>query len=146
MSKLSLIIYPTLRSSIVIGMTGYLQNIEELTLQNEYFRQVLFTGQHTQLVVMSLKPKEEIGMEVHEIVDQFLRVEAGDGVVIMNGKEHKISDGDAFIVPAKTNHNVINTSADKPLKLYTLYSPPHHKDGVVHKTKAEAEQDGEDHL
>lgn len=127
-------------------MTGYLQNIEEITLKNEYFRQVLFTGQHAQLVVMSLKPGQEIGMEVHEIVDQFLRVEAGEGKVIMNGEEHLIKDGDAFVVPAGTQHNVTNTSAEKPLKLYTIYSPPHHKDATVHKTKEEAEADKEDHL
>lgn len=127
-------------------MTGYLQNIEEVTLKNNYFRQVLFTGQHVQLVVMSLKPNEEIGMEIHEIVDQFLRIEAGEGKVIMNGEEHTIKDGDAFVVPAGTEHNVINTSAENPLKLYTVYSPPHHKDETVHKTKQEAEADEEDHL
>lgn len=127
-------------------MTGFLQNIEELTLQNTNFRQVLYTGQHTQLVLMSLKPGEEIGMEVHEIVDQFIRVEAGMGKVMMNEIEHELKDGDAFVVPAETQHNVINTSPDKPLKLYTLYSPPHHKDGVVHATKQDAETDTEDHL
>ena len=127
-------------------MTGYLQNIEEVTLSNEYFRKVLYTGQHAQLVVMSLKPNEEIGLEVHEIVDQFLRIEAGFGKVIMNGEEHTIKDGDAFIVPAGTKHNVINTSSNKPLKLYTIYSPPHHKDGTIHKTKEEGETDKEDHL
>jgi len=127
-------------------MTGFLQNIEKLTLQNTYFRQVLYTGQHTQLVIMSLLPNEEIGTEVHAIVDQFLRVEAGEGKVIMNGEERVIRDGDAFVIPAETTHNVINTSADQPLKLYTLYSPPHHKDGIVHKTKQEAEADEEDYL
>jgi len=127
-------------------MTGYLENIEEITLANESFRQVLYTGQHTQLVVMSLKPQEDIGLEVHEIVDQFLRVEAGQGTVIMNGEEQLIKEGDAFVVPARTQHNVINTSSEKPLKLYTLYSPPHHKDGTVHKTKQDAEMDKEDHL
>jgi mannose-6-phosphate isomerase-like protein (cupin superfamily) len=85
-------------------------------------------------------------MEIHEIVDQFLRVEAGEGKVIMNGEEHLIKDGDAFVVPAQTEHNVINTSAERPLKLYTVYSPPHHKDGTIHKTKQEAEGDKEDHL
>lgn len=127
-------------------MTGFLQNIEKLTLQNNYFRQVLYTGQHTQLVIMSLLPNEEIGVEVHAVVDQFFRVEAGEGKVIMNGEEHTIKDGDAFVIPAETKHNVINTSTDKPLKLYTLYSPPHHKDGIIHKTKQEAELDKEDHL
>ena len=98
-------------------MIGFLQNIEELTLQNDFFRQVLYTGQHTQLVLMSLKPNEEIGMEVHEIVDQFLRVEAGEGKLIMNGEEHLIKDGDAIVVPAGTQHNVINTSPDKARRL-----------------------------
>jgi mannose-6-phosphate isomerase-like protein (cupin superfamily) len=127
-------------------MIGYLQNIEEITRKNEYFRQVLYTGQHAQLVVMSLKPGEEIGMEVHAIVDQFLRVESGEGKVLMNGEEHQVKDGDAFVVPAETEHNVINTSLEKPLKLYTVYSPPHHKDGTIHKTKSEADADKEDHL
>ena len=127
-------------------MTGYLQNIEEITLKNGYFRQVLYTSQHQQLVVMSLLPNEDIGMEIHEIVDQFLRIESGEGKLIMNGEEHLVKDGDAFIVPAGTQHNVINTSSDKPLKLYTIYSPPHHKDKTIHKTKRDAELDREDHL
>jgi mannose-6-phosphate isomerase-like protein (cupin superfamily) len=127
-------------------MTGFLQNIEKLTLQNTYFRQVLYTGQHTQLVIMSLLPNEEIGTEVHTIVDQFFRVEAGEGKIIMNGEERTIKDGDAFVIPAETKHNVINTSTNQALKLYTLYSPPHHKDGIIHKTKQEAEADEEDHL
>lgn len=127
-------------------MTGYVNNIEELTLKNGYFRQVLFTGHHTQLVLMSLNPQEEIGLEVHETTDQFFRIEAGEGKVIINGEEQAISDGSAVIVPAGAKHNVINTSGDKPLKLYTLYSPPHHKDGTIHKTKQEAEADKEDHL
>lgn len=127
-------------------MTGYLQNIEELTLANQNFRQVLYTGQHAQLVVMSLKPNEEIGMEVHEIVDQFIRIEAGEGKAIINGEEHLLKDGDALIIPAGAQHNVVNTSAEKPLKLYTVYSPPHHKDGIVHATKQDAEADASDHL
>lgn len=127
-------------------MTGFVENIENLTLSNNNFRQVLFTGQHTQLVLMSLAPGEEIGMEIHETTDQFLRVEKGEGKVIMNGEEHVIKDGSAIIVPAGTEHNVINTSLENPLKLYTLYSPPHHKDGVVHRTKQEAEADQTDHL
>lgn len=127
-------------------MIGFLQNIEQLTLNNNAFRQVLYTGQHSQLVVMSLKPGEEIGLEVHEIVDQFIRIESGEGKVIMNGEEHPIKDGDAFVVPALAKHNVINTSSEKPLKLYTVYSPPHHKDGTIHSTKEEAEADKEDHI
>jgi len=127
-------------------MNGYLDNIEEKTSQNTYFRQVLFTSQHVQLVVMNLKPNEEIGFEVHEITDQFLRIEAGTGKVIMNGEEKIIKVGDAIIVPAGTKHNIINTSSTDDLKLYTIYAPPHHKDATVHKTKAEAEADTEDHL
>lgn len=119
-------------------MTGYHDNIEKLTLENSYFRQVLFTGQHAQLVLMSLKPGEEIGMEVHPNVDQFFRFEKGQGKVIQNGEEQIISDGFAVIVPAGTNHNVINTSQTDDLKLYTIYSPPNHPDGTVHKTKEEA--------
>lgn len=127
-------------------MTGYLQNIEQLTVNNNAFRQVLFTGQHAQLVVMSLKPGEEIGVEVHTIVDQFFRIEAGEGTLIMNQEEHRVKDGDAIIVPAGTQHNLINTSSDTPLKLYTIYTPPHHKDGIVHQTKEAAKADKEDHL
>jgi mannose-6-phosphate isomerase-like protein (cupin superfamily) len=127
-------------------LTGYVANIEELTLNNTNFRQVLFTGAHAQLVLMSLLPNEEIGMEVHPDTDQFFRVEKGQGKVIMNGEETPISDGTAIVIPAGTNHNVINLSATEELKLYTIYSPAHHKDGVVHKTKAEAEADTTDHL
>ncbi len=127
-------------------MTGYIGNIEELTLANTYFRQVLYTGQHAQLVVMCLQASEDIGEEVHEIVDQFLRIEEGEGKVVMNGEERLLKDGDAIIVPAGTKHNVINTSPANHLKLYTVYSPPHHKDGTVHKTKNEAEIDTEDHI
>jgi mannose-6-phosphate isomerase-like protein (cupin superfamily) len=127
-------------------MTGYIANIEEKTLQNEYFREVLFTGQHSQLVVMNLKPLEEIGMEVHEIVDQFLRVEKGNGKAILNGEETVISDGSAIIVPAGTQHNIINTSSTDMLKLYTVYSPAHHRKGTIHKTKQEAEIDTQDHI
>ena len=127
-------------------MTGYVLNIEDKTLQNENFREVLYTAQHSQLVLMSLLPNEEIGMEVHEIVDQFIRVESGTGKAILNGEEHDLSDGVAVIVPAGTKHNIINTSSDKKMKLYTVYSPAHHKDGTIHKTKQEAEADSEDHI
>ncbi|MDD5415943.1 MAG: cupin domain-containing protein [Candidatus Daviesbacteria bacterium] len=126
-------------------MAGYIINIEEKTLQNDYFREVLFTAPHSQLVVMSLLPGEEIGMEVHETVDQFLRIEEGEGKAILNGEEHPISDGFAIVVPAGTQHNVVNTSADKKLKLYTIYSPAEHRDKTVHKTKQEALADTEDH-
>jgi len=122
-------------------MAGYLVAIEKKTLANNYFRQVLFTGKYAQLVVMSLKPGEEIGNEVHKKVDQFFRIEEGTATFVFNGKErHKAKDGDAVIVPAGTYHNVINASKTEKLKLYTLYSPPNHPDKTVHKTKAEAEE------
>ena len=127
-------------------MIGYVGNIEEKTLANSFFREVVFTGKYTQLVVMSLLPSEEIGMEVHQTVDQFFRIESGEGKVIMNGEEQTFKEGDAIIVPAGTNHNLINLSAEKELKLYTLYSPPNHPDGKIHKTKAEAMADEEDHV
>lgn len=127
-------------------MTDFLINIEKKTLENVNFREVLYTGQHTQVVLMSLKPGEEIGFEVHEIVDQFIRIEFGEGKLLINNKEQSLEDGDAFVVPAGVRHNVVNTSSEKPLKLYTIYSPPHHKDGVIHKTKEEAELDKSDHL
>lgn len=121
-------------------MTGYVGHIEKQTLKNDYFRQVLYTGKFTQLVLMCLKPGEEIGNEVHEHVDQFFRIEQGEAKFVFNGKdEHAVQANDAVIVPAGTFHNVINTSKTENLKLYTLYSPPNHPDGTVHKTKAEAE-------
>ena len=121
-------------------MTGYVGDIEKLTEKNKYFRQVLYTGKYAQLVVMNLLPKEEIGNEVHKTVDQFFRIEEGEAKFVFNGKEeHVAKAGDAVIVPAGTFHNVINASATEPLKLYTIYSPPNHPDGTIHKTKAEAE-------
>lgn len=127
-------------------MTGLVLNIEEKALQNDYFREVLSTTQHSQLVVMSLNPNEEIGTEVHEIVDQFIRVEEGEGKAVLNGEEYIILAGFAIVVPAGTQHNIINTSSEKKLKLYTIYSPAHHKDKTIHKTKQEAEADKEDHI
>ena len=127
-------------------MKGFVKNIEKETLENENFRKVLYTSQHGQVVVMSLKPLEDIGMEVHEYTDQFFRIDSGEGKVIIDGEESIISDGYAVVVPAGAQHNVINTSSDKSLKLYTIYMPPHHKDGVIHSTKAIAETDTEDHL
>lgn len=126
---------------------GFVTNIEKETLDNSNFRKVLYTSKHGQVVVMSLLPKEEIGMEVHETSDQFFRVDSGEGKVIIDDEEAVFSDGFAIVVPAGSQHNVINTSGDKPLKLYTIYMPPHHKDGVIHKTKADAEvaeHDGSD--
>lgn len=127
-------------------MVGYVGDIEKETLANNNFRRVVFTGKYAQLVVMSLLPNEEIGLEVHPAVDQFFRVDAGEGKVVMNGEEHALGNGDAIVVPAGTEHNVINTSASQPLKLYTIYSPPQHKDGTVHATKAEALADEADHV
>ncbi len=119
-------------------MAGYLTNIEKKSLENKYFREVLFTGPHSQLVVMSIAPGEDIGMETHEDVDQFIRVEAGKGKAILNGKESNLEDGSAVIIPAGTKHNIVNSSRSEPLKLYTIYSPPEHPHGTVHKNKAEA--------
>lgn len=119
---------------------GYKNNIEKLTQENENFRKVLYTGEESQLVLMSLLPGEEIGVETHSDNDQFFRFEAGKGKVIINGNEYEVADGDAVVVPKGTEHNVINTGEDR-LKLYTLYSPAHHQDGVIRKTKAEAEID-----
>ncbi len=126
-------------------MTGYYENIEKATLDNEDFRRVLFTGDHSQLVVMAIGPGEEIGQEVHNDVDQFFRFEAGEGKVIIGSEEVMVSDGDAVIVPAGTEHNIINFSASKKLKLYTIYSPANHPDGTVHKTKAEADEYEKEH-
>ncbi len=123
-------------------MKGYKANIEQLILENDNFRQVLYTAEHVQLVVMSLKPNEEIGLEVHD-VDQFFRFEKGSGKVTIDGNEHLVGDGDVVIVPAGAEHNVINTSDTEPLKLYTLYCPPHHKDGTTHTTKEAAAGDDE---
>ena len=119
-------------------MTGYTDNIEEITLHNDNFRKVLFTAPHSQLVAMSLKPNEEIGMEVHPDNDQFFRIDQGAGKVIIDGVESEISDGFAVVVPAGAEHNVINTSGSEDLKLYTIYSPAHHPDGTIHKTREEA--------
>lgn len=122
-------------------MNGYVSNIEKLSLENEDFRKVLYTDINSQLVLMSLLAGEEIGEEIHD-VDQFLRVEKGTGTAILSGISHEIADGSAILVPKGVKHNLINTGTE-PMKLYTLYMPPHHRDGVVHKTKAEAESDSE---
>ncbi len=123
-------------------MKGYVTNIEKDSLDNEYFRKVLYTDERLQLVVMSLNPNEDIGAETHQL-DQFIRVEAGDGKAVLDGEEHALPTGSVVIIPSGTKHNIINTSSENPLKLYTLYAPPNHKDGTIHKTKAEAEADEE---
>lgn len=125
-------------------MKGFVQNIEKATLENSNFRKVLYTAKHCQLVLMSLKANEEIGMEVHNDNDQFFRFEKGQGKVIIDGNEYEVSDGFAVVVPAGSQHNVINVSATEDLKLYTIYSPAHHVDGIVRATKAEAEDPAND--
>lgn len=121
-------------------MSGYSINIEDKTLENENFREVLYTAPQSQLVVMTLKPGEEIGLETHDDRDQFIRVEEGEGVAILDGEKHPLEDGTAVVIPAGTEHNVINTSRDEKLRLYTVYSPAEHPDGTVHRTKAEADE------
>jgi mannose-6-phosphate isomerase-like protein (cupin superfamily) len=125
-------------------MKGYKSNIEKETLENENFRKVLYTGKHLQLVLMSLKAGEEIGEETHKENDQFFRFEGGRGKCIIDGNNYDITDGDVVIIPAGARHNVINTDGAKELKMYTIYAPPHHKDGIVRKTKEEAENKPEE--
>ena len=120
-------------------MKGFKTSIEKETKANTHFRNVLYTGKHTQLVLMSLLPGEEIGLETHRGIDQFFRVDEGHGKCTIDGHVYLIKDGDAFIVTSGAKHNVVNTSEAQLLKIYTLYSPPHHKDGVIHRTKEEAE-------
>jgi len=126
-------------------MKGYIKNIERETKENKNFRKVLYTAKHSQLVVMNIKPGEEIGEEVHDL-DQFIRIEQGKGKAILDDVEHEIEDDFAIVIPAGAKHNVINISNDKPLKLYTIYSPPEHRNGVVHITKEDAEADKGDHF
>lgn len=125
-------------------MAGYTGNIEQASLENTAFRRVLYTSSYMQLVLMCIPVAGDIGEETHGL-DQFIRVEAGNGKAVLNGEEHILTDGYAVVVPAGTRHNILNTG-DAPLKLYSLYAPPHHKDGVVHLTKADAEADHEEYL
>jgi len=127
-------------------MKGFNANIEQDTLANENFRKVLYTGKHCQLVLMSLKPNEDIGAEVHPDNDQFFRFEKGTGKAVIDGNEYELTDGSVIIVPAGSEHNIINTSTTEDLKLYTIYSPAHHQDGIIHTTKTEAEADTEEHF
>ncbi len=120
-------------------MKGFKANIEKTTLENNNFREVLYTSAHSQLVLMCLKPNEEIGEEIHSENDQFFRFESGHGKCIIDGTVYKVQDGDAVIVPAGAKHNIINTDKEKALKMYTIYSPAHHKDGVIRATKKEAD-------
>lgn len=126
-------------------MAGYTTNIERDTLENENFRKVLYTASHMQLVLMTLKPGEEIGMETHEHGDQFFRVEAGTGEAILDGEHHAMADGDIVMIPAGTEHNIVNTSDSEALRVYSIYSPPEHPDGTIHTTKAEADAYEEAH-
>ena len=123
-------------------MKGFVTNIEAETLENEDFRRVLYTAEHCQLVLMSIPANEEIGEEVHD-VDQFIRIEEGEGQSVLDGVERDLTDGSAIVIPAGVRHNIKNTSSSDALKLYSLYAPPHHEDGVVHKTKEEAQKDDE---
>lgn len=120
-------------------MKGYNINIEKEAIENVNFRKVLYTGKHSQLVLMSLKPNEDIGMEIHPDNDQFFRFEKGEGKCIIDGNEYLLKDGSVIVVPAGAEHNIVNTSETEDLKLYTIYSPAHHKDGIVKATKEEAE-------
>jgi mannose-6-phosphate isomerase-like protein (cupin superfamily) len=126
-------------------MKGYATAIEKETTKNTDFRRVLYTGKYSQLVLMNLKPMEEIGMETHPNIDQFFRFEEGEGKVIIDGVEHKVKDGDAVIVPAGAKHNVVNTSKKQELKLYTIYSPPEHIDKTIRHTKEDAEKEPEEY-
>lgn len=125
-------------------MKGYKTNIEKDTMENKNFRKVLYTAKKLQLVLMSLKTGEEIGEETHKEADQFFRFESGSGKCIIDGHEYEIKEGDVVIVPAGAKHNIINTSRNEELKLYTIYAPPHHKDGIVRSTKQEAEEKKEE--
>ena len=125
-------------------MKGFKSNIEKDTIANNNFRKVLYTSKHSQLVLMSLKPKEEIGEETHPDNDQFFRIEAGRGKCVIDGNNYQIKDGDAIVVPAGAKHNIINEDDEAELKMYTIYSPAHHKDGIVRATKEEAEQHEEE--
>lgn len=123
-------------------MKGFKIAIEKSTIENNNFRKVLYTSSHSQLVLMSLKPKEEIGEEIHKENDQFFRFESGHGKCLIDGNEYAVSAGDAVVIPAGAKHNILNTDGEMELKMYTIYSPAHHKDGIIRKTKAEAEAKG----
>lgn len=126
-------------------MAGYVTNIEDRTLENDNFREVLFTAPGIQLVLMTIGVGDEIGLETHDDVDQFIRVESGEGKAILDGREHALEDGSAVVIPRGTEHNVVNVSKSEPLKLYSIYTPPEHPDGTVHKTKADSDADEHDH-
>jgi mannose-6-phosphate isomerase-like protein (cupin superfamily) len=120
-------------------MKGFKSNIEKDALKNTNFRKVLYTSKHLQVVLMSLKPGEEIGAEIHKTIDQFFRFESGKGKCIIDGNEYNVENGDAIVVPAGSKHNVINTDTGKELKMYTIYTPPNHQDGIINRTKKDSE-------
>lgn len=124
-------------------MNGFIVDIEKATVDNNAFRRVAYTGQHMQVVYMTIAPGGEIGLEVHNDNDQFFRIEQGSAKVIVDGDEHEVGEDYAMVVPAGSEHNIVNTSSDVPLKLYTIYAPPHHEDGTIHQTKQEADADEE---
>lgn len=126
-------------------MQAFIWNIEELTLENNYFRKVIFTWPHLQLVVMSLLPGEEIGVEIHDKEDQFIRIEQGAALAMVDGVQHDLSDDMIIVIPAGAEHNIINTSTSESLKLYTIYCEKHHEDGTIHTTKAEADEAEQHH-
>ena len=122
---------------------GFKGEIEKMTLENKDFRRVIYTAAHCQIVLMSLAPSEDIGFEIHKTGDQFFRFESGEGRVVINGHDYAVRAGEAVVVPAGARHNVTNASATEPLKMYTIYAPPHHRDGVAHQSKAAAQADKE---
>ncbi|HMM43029.1 MAG TPA: cupin domain-containing protein [Thermomicrobiales bacterium] len=126
-------------------MSGYVIDIEKKALENPHFREVLFTAPRLQLVVMTLQPGEEIGLETHDDGDQFFRVEAGEGEALLDGERHPLHDGSIVVIPAGVEHNISNTSASEPLRVYTIYTPPEHPDGTLHHTKAEADEYAKTH-
>ena len=121
-------------------MKGFKTNIENDTIKNQNFRKVIYTGKNIQLVLMSLKPGEDIGEEIHEEVDQFFRFESGYGKCVIDGHDYRVKEGDVIVVPAGAKHNIINNDNEEELKIYTIYAPPHHQDGIVRRTKQEAEE------
>jgi mannose-6-phosphate isomerase-like protein (cupin superfamily) len=131
------------KTGIINKIQGFIENIEDMTNENQDFRRVVYTGRHSQLVLMKLLPGEEIGEEVHKEIDQFFRVDSGEGVALVGDKQYEISDGSGIVVPAGINHNITNTSKYEDLKLYTIYSPPEHKDKTIRRTKKEAESQKE---
>ena len=139
MNTITRVVQAYLTSAAANTLKGFVTDIEKDTTDNKYFRKVLYTGKTSQLVLMSLKPNEDIGVETHKDIDQFFRIDDGSGKVVINGVEHPIKNGSAFIIPQGAEHNVI--AGEKGLKIYSIYSPPNHKDGTIHKTKEDAKEE-----